>query len=171
VLRHERAGNQPAIAGYFRLEAGVPHADRCAGRGAREPRGWGPPPRAEPTLAAAHHSIFELVDTQTVVDAELPLAKVDWVNPHAWFHFTATKGPGQGTADVMIEWLSLPAFRQAGYRNPGAFPIGHTYKVSYNPNRDGSLGGFMVRMVDTQTGQVYEAADGFGVTLPDGAGP
>ena len=96
------------------------------------------------------------MDTQQVVNAELRLSKVDWVNPHAWFHFKVTKAAGQGTADVMIEWLSLPAFRQAGFRDPGDFPIGHTYQVSYNPNRDGSFGGFMVRMVDTVTGQVYE---------------
>jgi hypothetical protein len=106
------------------------------------------------TPAAAHHSIQAVVDTSKRLQADMVLTKVDWINPHAWFHFSMTKPDGTVVQDVPIEWLSLGAMRQSGISGPEAFKIGQTYKVTYNPNRDGSAGGEIVTLVD-QTGRVF----------------
>ena len=105
--------------------------------------------------AQAHHSIQAEVDTGKIVESEMVLTKVDWINPHSWFHFTPKSGKGAATVDVMIEWLSLPGLRQAGYATPGVFTLGDTYSVSFNPNRDNSPGGNLVSMTDESTGQVF----------------
>jgi hypothetical protein len=105
--------------------------------------------------AEAHHSIQSVVDTGKVLEGEFVLTKVDWINPHSWFHFTVKDAKGN-PSDVLIEWLSLSGLRQAGYATASAFTVGDTFKVDYNPNRDGSAGGNLVRMTDEVSGKVYD---------------
>ena len=102
--------------------------------------------------AYAHHSIQAVVDTSREVSNDLVLTRIDWVNPHAWFHFSTKAGKG----DIMVEWLGLAGMRQAGYRSPDFFTVGRTYKVTYNPNRDGTPGGQIVSLVDETTGQLLD---------------
>jgi hypothetical protein len=104
--------------------------------------------------ASAHHSVQAVVDTSIRLQAAMVLTKVDWINPHAWFHFTMTKADGTVIKDVPIEWLSLGAMRQAGIEGPDEFKIGETYQVTYSPNRDGTAGGEVVSLVD-QSGRVF----------------
>ena len=104
---------------------------------------------------AAHHAIGATVDTTTEVIHDMVLTRIDWINPHAWFHFNVRQANGALLKDVMIEWLSLAGLKQSGYSRPSDFSVGATYKVTYNPNRDGSPGGHLVRMVD-QEGNVYQ---------------
>ena len=105
--------------------------------------------------AAAHHAIGATVDTNKEVVQTMTLTRVDWINPHAWFHFTMKRSDGSTLKDVMIEWLSLAGLKQAGYGSADNFPVGTSYKVTYNPNRDGSPGGHLVKLIDPQ-GNVYE---------------
>ena len=105
--------------------------------------------------ALAHHSIQAAVDTSRTLQSEMILAKIDWINPHAWFHFTMTKADGTIVKDVPVEWMGINGLRQQGYSGPDAFPSGHAYQVTYFPNRDGTPGGNLVSMTDTTTGQVY----------------
>ena len=105
--------------------------------------------------ADAHHAIGAVVDTDKQVVQTMTLTRIDWINPHAWFHFSMKRPDGSTLKDVMIEWLSLAGLKQAGYSSASEFPLGTTYKVTYNPNRDGSPGGHLVRMVDPQ-GNVVE---------------
>jgi hypothetical protein len=105
--------------------------------------------------AAAHHAIGATVDTTRQVVQDMTLTKVDWINPHAWFHFTLKQPNGTVLRDVMIEWLSLAGMRQSGYESSSVFDVGGVYKVTYNPNRDGSPGGHLVKMVDGE-GQVFQ---------------
>jgi len=105
--------------------------------------------------ADAHHAIGATVDTNTEVVRDMVLTKIDWINPHAWFHFSMKQANGTTVKDVMIEWLSLAGMKQSGYGGPSDFSVGATYKVTFNPNRDGSPGGHLVRMVDRE-GNVYQ---------------
>src|SRR5262245_22031440 len=104
------------------------------------------------TPAGAHHSVQAVVVTFTTQQARMVLTKVDWIKPHASFHFSLTKSDGTVIRDVPIEWLSLSAMRQAGVQGPQDFTVGQTYQVTYNPNRDGTVGGEIVSLVDTATG-------------------
>ena len=63
---------------------------------------------------------------------------------------------GKVLPDVLIEWASLPGMRQAGYTGVADFPVGDTFTVTYNPNRDNSPGGHMVKMVDTSDGKEFD---------------
>jgi len=107
--------------------------------------------------AFAHHSIQAVVDTSRTLQTEMVLTKVDWVNPHAWFHFTMTKSDGSAAPDVMVEWMGLSGLRQLGY-NANTFVVGRTFRVAYNPNRDGSPGGHLVGLVDETSGDAYGRA-------------
>ena len=51
--------------------------------------------------------------------------------------------------------MGISGLRQQGYASADAFKVGPTFKVTYNPNRDGSVGGHLVTMVDQTTGAVY----------------
>jgi uncharacterized protein DUF6152 len=116
--------------------------------------------------AFAHHSIQATVDTSRTLQGEMVLTRVDWVNPHAWFHFSMSKSDGSVAKDVMVEWMGLSGLRQQGY-TANSFVVGRTFRVSYNPNRDGSLGGHLVTLVDETSGQVF----GRGGTPPPPAPP
>ena len=104
--------------------------------------------------AAAHHS-FQAFDTERVVQSEMILTRLDWINPHAWFHFSLGLGDGT-TVIVPIEGNNLGGLRRAGYRSPDQFTIGQTYRVRYHPNRDGTPGGVVVTMTNLATGRVYD---------------
>ncbi len=106
--------------------------------------------------ASAHHAIGATVDTAKTVEADMTLTKVDWINPHAWFHFTLKQPNGSLLRDVMVEWMSLAGMRQAGYATADVFAVGTTYKVTYNPNRDGSPGGHLVKMISGKDGVVFQ---------------
>jgi hypothetical protein len=106
--------------------------------------------------AMAHHAINAIVDTNKEVVSTMTLTKVDWINPHSWFHFRMKAANGAILPDVLVEWAGLAGMKQSGYSGPGVFPVGDTYTVTYNPNRDGSPGGHMVKMVDTVSGQEFD---------------
>ena|SRR5215213_528884 len=112
------------------------------------------------TPAGAHHSILAVVDTSKQLQADMVLTKLDWINPHVWFHFSMTEPDGVVVPDVPIEWLGLGAMHRAGIYRPDAFTVGQTYTVTYEPNRDGSFGGEIVMLVDDQTGHVFSADGG-----------
>ena len=46
------------------------------------------------TPAQAHHAIGAVVDLDTEVVGTMTLTKVDWINPHSWFHFTMKAANG-----------------------------------------------------------------------------
>jgi hypothetical protein len=105
--------------------------------------------------AAAHHAIQPIVDTGRVVESEMILTKLDWINPHSWFHFSLRRG--EGTVIVVpIEGDGLAGLRRAGYTRPDEFTIGQAYRVRYFPNRDGTPGGALVTMTNLATGRVYD---------------
>jgi hypothetical protein len=108
--------------------------------------------------ALAHHAIGGTVDTSRTQQFDMVLTRVDWVNPHAWFHFTRTRPDGTVIRDVAVEWMGLNGLRRAGYTEE-TFTEGGTYRVTYFPNRDGSPGGFLVRMIDQATGRLIGRAE------------
>jgi hypothetical protein len=94
------------------------------------------------TTAYAHHAIQAQFDTNKVVPMEGTLTKVDWINPHAWFHFEIKDSAGKATA-WRFETPGPGALRRAGLSSKAAFPVGQTYKLEIHPSRNGEEIGFL----------------------------
>ena len=95
----------------------------------------------------AHHAVQASVDINTNVEAKGVLTKVDWINPHTWMHFDITMPDGTVKKNVLVESLGIGALRQVGIDSKEALKVGDSYTITYYPNRDGSAGGFMSKMV------------------------
>jgi hypothetical protein len=95
--------------------------------------------------ALAHHALEALYDTATEVETIAVLAKVDWINPHAWMRFDITRADGRIDKNVLVETHGIAGLRQLGIERD-ALKIGAQYLILYYPSRDGGGGGFMSRM-------------------------
>jgi hypothetical protein len=97
--------------------------------------------------AQAHHAVQASVDINTNVQAKGILTRIDWINPHTWMHFDVTLPDGTVQKNVAVESLGIGALRQAGIDSAAALKVGQSYDITYYPNRNGTPGGFMSRMV------------------------
>ena len=97
--------------------------------------------------AQAHHAVQASVDIDKAVEVKAKLTKVDWVNPHTWMRFDIPQSDGKVLKDVMVESLGINALRRVGIDSKSALKVGDFYDIKYFPNRDGSPGGFMYKMV------------------------
>jgi hypothetical protein len=65
------------------------------------------------------------------------LARVDWVNPHAYFWFDVKDAAGE-VKQWGAETVGPAALRQAGFlRGPASFRVGETYTFEGYSARDG----------------------------------
>jgi len=97
--------------------------------------------------ALAHHAVQASVDVNKTLVLKATLTRIDWINPHTWMHFDVKTDDGVLHEDVLVESLGISALRRVGLSSKSAFRVGDIYEISFYPNRDGSLGGFMNRMV------------------------
>jgi len=105
--------------------------------------------------ADAHHSWFAVTDTDHPVLTRMTLTKIDWINPHTWLHFNLA-GANGATVQVSLENEGIGGLRRAGFNTADDFALGQAYDVTYYPNRDGSPGGFIARIVNVANGRFYE---------------
>ena len=105
--------------------------------------------------AQAHHAVQASVDINQNVEFDAVLTKIDWINPHTWMHFDITLADGTVVQDVLVESLGIAALRRVGLPSKSSFHVGDTYTITYYPNRDGSPGGFMSKMI-LPDGRVFE---------------
>ena len=89
--------------------------------------------------ASAHHAANATYDMTQLKVMKGVLEKVEWVNPHARFHFI--------DVDTKIEWTletgGPAAMRRQGMSGAGMMPVGTTYNVSFRPARNGAHMGLM----------------------------
>jgi hypothetical protein len=112
--------------------------------------------------ASGHHALDAMYDTATELQTMATLARVDWINPHAWMRFDIRYSNGVVERNVMIETVGIAGLRQLGIVRE-ALKVGALYEITYHPNRDGSPGGFMTKLV-TPDGKMlgepgYDPAD------------
>jgi hypothetical protein len=105
--------------------------------------------------ASAHHAVQASVDVNTNIQAKAKLTKIDWINPHTWMHFDIPMPDGKVQKDVLVESLGIAALRQLGIDSKSALKVGDLYEITYYPNRDGTAGGFMSKMV-LPDGRVFD---------------
>ncbi len=93
------------------------------------------------TAAEAHHAVnaqFDVTKTKVIKGV---LTKVDWQNPHAWFHFDVTMPDGT-VEKWATETIGPNGLRRIGLSDRRLFQIGETYQVELNPDRAGRNYGF-----------------------------
>lgn len=102
--------------------------------------------------AAAHHAIggqYDLAKTGTLKGV---LTKVDWSNPHAWFHFDVKASDGS-VKKWSTESMAPAGLRRLGFEDSSAFVVGGSFTVEYFPDRSGGTLGF-VRAVTFPDGKL-----------------
>ena len=93
------------------------------------------------TTTQAHHAVQAQFDVNKQESFTGVLTKVDWINPHAWFHFDVKKEDGS-VEQWATETIGPNGLRRLGLSDRRLFVIGETYKVDYNPDRSGAHFGF-----------------------------
>jgi hypothetical protein len=103
--------------------------------------------------AFAHHAVQNNFDVNQQIVKTGILTKIDWQNPHAWFHFTEIGSDGKPVLDKngkpvewMLETTGPNGLRQLGLADRRAFPLDQTYKFSGYPDRSGANKAFMLQV-------------------------
>jgi len=99
-----------------------------------------------PGAALAHHALEALYDTSREVTSTATLLKLDWINPHAWLRVDIDAAKGPTDKNILMETVGLASLRQLGISRE-TMNIGRQYVLTYYPNRDGSPGGFVTKIV------------------------
>ena len=85
----------------------------------------------------AHHALQAQFDTQKTLSLKGTLARIEWINPHAYFWFDVTDEAGKVT-QWGAETVGPAALRQAGFlRGPASFRVGETYTFEGFAAKDG----------------------------------
>jgi Family of unknown function (DUF6152) len=88
-----------------------------------------------PTVQA-HHAVQAQFDVNKQETFTGTLVKVDWFNPHAWFHFEVKRKDGT-VEQWATETVGPNGLSRFGL-DRGQFVIGEVYRVEYNPDRSGA---------------------------------
>jgi hypothetical protein len=95
-----------------------------------------------PTQSSAHHAVAAQFDTSKGVTMEGKLVRVDWINPHAWFHFE-TVNPETGEAEIWsLETTGPNGLRRLGLSDRRLFELGETYTFEGYPDWTGETKAF-----------------------------
>jgi len=88
-------------------------------------------------VASAHHALQAEFDPARLLKLEGTLARIEWVNPHAYFWFDVKNDKGE----VKLwgaEFPSAGVLRSAGFlRGPASFKIGDPYTIEGFASKDG----------------------------------
>ncbi|HEX8414160.1 MAG TPA: DUF6152 family protein [Sphingomicrobium sp.] len=108
---------------------------------------------------SAHHGVNAQYDTSKYITMTGTLVKIDWINPHAYFHYDVPAAGGK-VQRWIFESPGPNAMRRAGLSSRNLFKVGDKYTIRSNPSRDGShMGTFgIVKFPDGRTINI-EAAD------------
>ena len=91
---------------------------------------------------SAHHAVQAQFDVTKNMILSGTLKKVDWTNPHAWFHFDV-KGDDGAMTVWSVETIGPNGLRRLGISDRRLFQIGNEYKIDIHPDRSGKNLGFV----------------------------
>src|SRR5215470_16589142 len=86
--------------------------------------------------ANAHHAVQAQFDVTKNVILVGTLKKIDWQNPHAWFHCDV-KGQDGAMTTWSVETIGPNGLRRLGISDRRLFQIGTEYKIDIHPDRSG----------------------------------
>ena len=93
-----------------------------------------------PVGALGHHS-YAMFDTTRTATVTGTVAKLEWVNPHAFLWIYVPNPAKPGTYDLWGFENGSPSVLQAHGWNKEVLKAGDKLAVEYWPLRDGSIGG------------------------------
>jgi len=103
--------------------------------------------------AQAHHSFLAEFDGNKSLTIEGVITKVDWVNPHGWWHVDVTAPSGEVQHwDIQNE--SPSAMRQAGMSRDKVGKPGDKVKILAYGAKDGTKNLAIVRTITFETGDM-----------------
>src|SRR3546814_139148 len=92
--------------------------------------------------SSAHHAVAAQFDVSQGIKKEGKLVRVDWINPHAWFHFQ-TENEETGEPEIWsLETTGPNGLRRLGLSDRRLFPIGETYTFEGYPDWTGDTKAF-----------------------------
>jgi hypothetical protein len=101
----------------------------------------------------AHHSFLAEFDGSKSLTIEGVITKVDWVNPHGWWHVDVTTPSGEVQHwDIQNE--SPSAMRQAGLTRDKVGKPGDKVKILAYGAKDGTKNLAIVRTITFETGDM-----------------
>jgi hypothetical protein len=95
----------------------------------------------------AHHAIGANVNLKTSINTKAVLTRIDWINPHIWMRVDLINADGTTDKNVMLESLGIAALRSVGIDSKAALGVGSIIDITYYPNRDGTPGGFISKLI------------------------
>jgi hypothetical protein len=106
----------------------------------------------------AHHSFAAEFDSNKSLTIEGVITKVDWINPHGWWHIDVT-GPDGDVEHWDIQNESPSAMRKAGITRDNIGKPGDKVKILAYGAKDGTRNLAIVRTI------TYESGDSKGLTF------
>lgn len=97
--------------------------------------------------ASAHHAINAQFDVSKTLEMKGTLTKVDWVNPHAYFHFAVKDDASGAVSQWSFETPPPAGLRRAGLGQRDALPIGQAFGFTFNPSRNGDKVGLLATLI------------------------
>jgi len=104
-----------------------------------------------PAVAGAHHSFAGFDQTQ-VVSVKGTVKEFQWTNPHSWLQIMVVNESGVAE-EWALEGLSPNVLGRMGWKRNSVAP-GDVITAYFNPTRNGSHGGNLVRIVRADGSQV-----------------
>jgi len=95
-----------------------------------------------PAETNAHHAVAAQFDIRQNIDMEGKLVRVDWINPHAWFHFETVNAETGEPEIWSLETTGPNGLRRLGLSDRRLFQIGETYRFEGYPDWTGETKAF-----------------------------